>query len=356
MNMSLRIRRILTWIILTASVIVFAGAMVFLALQMSGKMRLERQTKGIVPRLFGSDLMEAGILAGNWQEGDVLYQGVHYRYNDDILTFLFLGIDRMEEVKAAENESGGGQADAIFLLVLNPHSKEISIIGVDRNTMTDVDVYDPAGAFVATRALPLCLQHSYGDGLQQSCERSEAAVSNLFCGIPISGYCAVNMGAIPLINDAVGGVRVTALEDVPGSEIKEGDEVLLEGQSAYYYLHNRNDKVPESARMRLERQMQYVTAYGETALASLKETPTLPIGIYQILGKYMVTDVSLDEVSYLATQVSDYKFDAERIYLPEGETVSMDIPESEYLNEGFYPDETAFYEMMLEVFYEEVEE
>lgn len=356
MSFSLRIRRILVWIILTASVIVFAGAMIFLALQMSGKMRLERQTKGIVPRLFGSDPMEASTLADNWQEGDVLYQGVHYRYNDDILTFLFLGIDRMEEVKAAEVGNDGGQADAIFLLVLNPHAKEISIIGIDRNTMTDVDVYDRSGAFVATQTLPLCLQHDYGDGLQLSCERSEAAVSNLFCGIPISGYCAVNMGAIPLINDAVGGVKITALEDVPDSDIREGDEVLLEGQSAYYYLHNRDGKVPESARMRLERQIQYVTAYSETTLASLKENPTLPIGLYQILGKYMVTDVSLDEVSYLATQAADYKFDAERIYLPEGKTVPVDILQSAYLDEGFYPDETAFYELMLKVFYEEVED
>lgn len=345
-----RIRRVLLWIILTVATLVFLAAMIFLVMMLSGKSRLESQTRGIIPALFQSDLMEPILIDENWQEGDVRYQGVHYRYNEDILTFLFLGIDKMEEVEKVESGIGGGQADAIFLLVLNPHSKEISVIGVNRDTMTDVDVYNQWGEFLNTSTLQLCLQHGYGDGAELSCERTVTAVSNLFYGLPMNGYCSINMGAIPLINDAIGGVRLTALEDVINSDIKKGDEVLLMGMDAYYYLHNRDTTVDESARMRLERQKQYLAVYSETFMGSLRAHLTLPIGLYQILEKYMVTDVSLDEVSYLATQVADYSFDTGRIYSLEGRTEQVGS------HEGFYPDEKALYELILNVFYEEVED
>lgn len=350
MKANLKIRRILFGFILTIAAVVFVVAMIFLFLMMSGRNRLANQNRGVIPLLAHSDLMDAEFVGGDWQEGDVRYQGVHYRYNQDIMTFLFLGIDKMEEVAPVRDGIDGGQADAIFLLVLDPHKKEISVIGVNRDTMTDVDVYDRQGLFVGTETLVICLQHGYGDGAELSCERTVSAVSNLFYGLPISGYCSINMGAIPLINDAVGGVTVTALEDVINSDIKKGDEILLQGMDAYAYLHNRDTTVDESARMRLERQKQYLTAYSKTVMGSLRSHLTLPIGLYRILEKYMVTDVSIDEVSYLATQVADYTFDAEHIYTLEGKT--------ELLKgfEVFYPDETALYELILKVFYEEVEE
>lgn len=349
MKAGLRMRQVLLGAMLTAATLVFLAAMIFLVMMLSGKGRLESQAKGSAPMLSQSDMSEVDYIEGNWQEGDVRYQGVHYRYNKDILTFLFLGIDKMEEVRATESGIDGGQADAVFLLVLNPHNKEISVIGVNRDTMTDVDVYDKSGEFLNTSTLQLCLQHSYGDGAQLSCERTVSAVSKLFYSLPITGYCAVNMGAIPQLNDAIGGVSLVALEDVVNSDIKKGNKVLLRGMDAYYYLHNRDTNVDESARMRLERQMQYITVYSGTVMSSLRAHLTLPIGLYHILEKYMVTDISLDEISYLATQVADYSFDGEHIYTLEGKTGQIGD------QEGFYPDEGALYELILHIFYEEVE-
>ena len=59
------------------------------------------------------------------------------------------------------------------------------------------------------------------------------AVSRLFYGLPIHGYCSVNMEAIPIINDIVGGVDVTVLETLKNSSgtvnFQEGETVHLEG-------------------------------------------------------------------------------------------------------------------------------
>lgn len=364
MKVNVKVYRAVAKTLLGIVILAVAGVLVFVGLQVSGRNKLN-DTGGMIPELNLSELAEkpggaisgkdspgdaAAEPGGNWQEGDVRYQGVHYRYNEDILTFLFLGIDRMEEVKPVKSGIDGGQSDAIFLLVLDPHSREISVIGIPRDTMTDIDVYDKDGYFMLTASAQLTLQHGYGDGAAVSCERSEKAVSRLFYNLPIHGYCSINMGAIPLLNDAVGGVEVVALEDVIRTKIKEGDKILLKGMDAYYYLHNRDTKSPESAGRRLERQKQYLTAYAAVALEAVKSDITLPVTLYNTLSKYMVTDLSLDEITYLAVQASGYHFDSGNMYSLRGETVAGEKYEE------FYIDETALYELILKVFYEEVED
>lgn len=366
-KVNIRVYRIMAKALLAIVLLALAVIVVFVGLQISGRNRLRHGGGSTAPELNLSDLAdkvpdqgtdipeesaEGDILGDgserNWQEGDVRYQGVHYRYNEDILTFLFLGIDKMTEVKPVKSGIDGGQSDAIFLLVLNPHNKEISVIAIPRDTMTDIDIYNKEGYFMRTAQGQLTLQHGYGDGATVSCERSRKAVEKLFYHLPIHGYCSVNMGAIPLINDAVGGVEVVALEDVIRTGIKRGDTVLLKGMDAYYYLHNRDTRSAESAGRRLERQKQYLTAYAAAALNAMKSDITLPVTLYQDLSKYMVTDVSLDEITYLAVQASGYRFDSDNMYSLKGETVMGDQFEE------FYVDETALYELILEVFYEEV--
>lgn len=349
MKTKTRLFRILIKLILGLAVLILVGLFSFLGLQAVGRYRLMGGTQREAPALHISELADSHGAEEDWQEGDVRYQGVHYRYNEDILTFLFLGIDKEEEVKPAEDGKDGGQSDAIFLLVLDPHSKEISIISVNRNTMADIDLYSEDGQYMTTIEAQLTLQHAFGDGAQLSCERSVKAVSNLFYGLPISGYCSINMGAIPLLNDAIGGVDLQVLEDVVYTKMKEGDMVHLEGNAAYDYLHNRDPDSEGSADRRLERQKQYLAAYARTAVERFEEDFTLPVTLYSTLSKYMVTDVTVDEVSYLATQVMGYRFDAESMYAVQGETRMGERYEE------FYPDETALYELILQIFYEEVE-
>ena len=63
----------------------------------------------------------------------------------------------------------------------------------------------------------------------------------------------------------------------------------------------------------------------------------------------MVTDISVDEVGYLATQILNYSFDSDDMYVLEGE-----IKDGERFEE-FYVDEDALYRLILKIFYEEIE-
>ena len=351
-----RVRRLLITILLAIIVLIFLAAVGFLLLQISGKNSLysKADDKKIVSTLAGMAVSMGGSTQNDgesdWQEGDIRYKGVHYRYNQDILTFLFLGIDKMSEIGAVKDGYDRGQSDAIFLLVLDPHQKNATVIGIPRDTMTEIEVYDGAGVYVGTTTAQITLQHGYGDGAQLSCERSVQAVSRLFYGLPVHGYCAINMGAIPLLNDAVGGIDLQCLETLDFSDFhaKEGEQLHLKGMDAYYYLHNRDTDSFNSAGRRLQRQKQYLTAYASAVLETIKTDLTFPVTLYNTLSKYMVTDISIDELGYMVPQMAGYTFSGEDMHILQGETV-----EGEKFEE-FHVNETALYELILNVFYEKV--
>lgn len=353
------LRRVLAWLFVLVLLIAVLVAAVSLYISRGGR-RLRERTSGARPDLeLGAEETaetESGYEPSPetvWKEGWVRYQGKIYEYNEDIVTFLVMGIDKMEEVSESRNDVSGGQADAIFLVILDPDERSIQILAINRDTMTDVVVYDSdrEGDHPVTTA-QIAAQHGFGDGLELSCELTRDAVSKLFYDLPISGYVAVNMAAIPELNDALGGVDVTSLEDmsnvIKGAE--EGAELHLEGMDAFRYVKYRDTEVFESARGRLARQKQYLTALVEKAIAETKENITLPIDLYGRLKQYMVTDVTMDEVAYLASELIHYSFDRDAIYTMEGTTQMGEK------HEEFYPDRDALRDLMIQLFYREAEQ
>ena len=294
------------------------------------------------------------------KDGMLRYQGKTYAYKEDVMTFLCMGIDKSGETKASADLHRGGQADALFLAVMDPGEKKISVVGVNRDTMAELFVYDEEGNYLGREIGQIALQHAYGDGMEESCERTVEAVSNLFYGIPIHGYFAMNMDVIIPLNDAVGGVDVVIGEGDENIEITDGEKRLyradwevgekvhLEGPEAYSFVRNRDMYAPHSAEQRLKRQKQYLEAFALQAKKAVAQDLTLPAKLYGEILPYMVTNISASEAVYLATQAVSYTFGQEDLYSLEGE-----IRMGEQFEE-FYPDETALYELILRIFYEEI--
>ena len=85
-----------------------------------------------------------------------------------------------------------------------------------------------------------------------------------------------------------------------------------------------------------------------------KEDPSLPLKLYDIIADYSVTDISLDKVTYLATQAVNYSFNQNDIYTVPGTTIAGEENENGVYDE-FYVDEEALYDMIVKLFYEPVE-
>lgn len=286
-----------------------------------------------------------------WEDDWIRYQGKVYDYNENILTFLCMGIDVDDVLSDRQQGWDSGQADAIFLLVLNPDTRRMSIIAIDRNTMTDVDMYDQDNHFLGTVQAQVNLAHGYGDGREGSAENQVKAVSRLMYELPIHGYCAINLPAIYILNDTIGGVDVTILEDFTSEyfSFTPGESVHLNGHAAYFYIRYRDVNVAESARMRLERQKQYLLAYVEKAKQEFAKDITLPVKLFNAAAPSMVTDLTANEVVYLASEAAKYAFsEDDLIVLPGITDTSGEFDE-------FYVDQAALKQIIIDVFYTEIE-
>lgn len=277
-----------------------------------------------------------------------------------------MGDQAATEAATAADAISGGQADAIFLVILNPDTHKIQLLAINRNAMTDIDVYNADGSFDGTYQLQACLAHGYGDGREQSCENEVKAISHLLYSLPVHGYAAINRGAIPMINNAVGGVTLTALETVPvrplswwspsyaSSQLTEGTQYTLDGTQAYWYTKWRNVDEEKSADGRLEREKQYLKAFVQELKSDVTSNPAVALDIYNAITQYMVTSVDVSELTYLAGQIGNYSFNMDEVYSLPGETVAGETGTASGGHDEFYVDEEELYALMIQLFYKKV--
>ena len=329
---------IMAAVVLSLIVIVLAG---YGILRASGKASLYADADPL--QQYADGLFDASI--------DIEYNGKIYRYNKDIITFLVMGIDSLDKVPAVDENTNyhmGGQSDALFLAVMNPHNKSLSVIAINRNSMADIYMCDKEGNYTKTAKAQICVQHGYGDGRELSCERTREAVSGLMYGLPINGYVSMRMGAVMDINNAAGGVEVVVPSDFPELGFKEGETVRLDAEQAYFFVRYRDTTIFDSAGKRLENDKVYLKAFLNQAYDLTKKDIAYPIKLYNIIADYVMTDITIDEMTYLASELLDYSVSDLQIYSMEGQTVRGEKYEE------FYVDEAAAKKLILDIYYEEV--
>lgn len=299
-------------------------------------------------------LMGRSSLRGNGQDmslpdneaGVVKYNGKSYRYNEDMVCVLLMGIDGD---KPAESSRFGyaNQSDVNMLAALDLKNNRITLISISRDSMCVMDVLDENGNNCGTTTAQLALAHSFGDGGAISCELVQSAVSRLFYDLPISAYASIYMdGVLKLINQ-LGGVTITINEPVLG--YAQGQQVTLYGQSAESFLRYREHTV-DGNNGRMQRQRQVMLALMHTALDKVREDPSLIVALYNSVSSYVTTDIGISEMTYLATKAGGMQFDGD-IRNVAGESVLGEYDHAEY-----NVDKDALYELVLDVFYEPVEE
>lgn len=302
------------------------------------------------------DIETSSVPAGEavqekWQEGTISHNGKYYKYNNNLRTYLLMGIDKDGPAVEVEKGFKGGQSDAMFLIVSDSENQKISVISINRNTMTKIKTLDESGNDAGEITSQICVQHSYGDGRHYSCSRTVDAVSYLFYNLPISGYLSIYLEAVPILNDAVGGVEVKVLQEINdpnrGVYLPEGDVRVLSGTEAYSYLRLRDINIFGSATDRLHRQEQYIAGYMEKLKTALSGDASKAADIYNSVSEYLVTNVDFVE---MVSELMSYEYDGDRMYTVPGETTAGE----QY--EEYYVDEKALYDLIIQIFYKEVEQ
>lgn len=287
--------------------------------------------------------MKGGYRTITWKDKE-------YQYNSLITTVLYAGLDSTDPLKASETYSNKARADSISVVILDKKKKKMSILALNRDTMTEIRRYTRTGEDMGTYVSHLGYAYSYGDGGEVSCEDLKEAVEKLL-GISIDEYVVTNQSSITSINDLVGGVTVTVPNDDLAAlypELKKGAVVTLDDSNVKDFLQHRDTAADFSNEGRIERQQAYVTAYVDLLKDRLASEPDQ---LWQEIGQmndYLQTSITKNKYLSLARLLEKVSFTDADYYRPTGKDSAGE------LHDEFYVDEDALRQLVIDLFYEEV--
>lgn len=276
---------------------------------------------------------------GEWGSR-VRYQGETYVRRDKLQTLLFMGVDNVQYAEQALGSAG--RTDTLILFVLDTETKTGRMITISRDTMVDVDVYDDTGRKLFTGEMQITMQYGYGDNPKRCALLTERRVSELIHGIDIDGYLALTMDGIAPIVDGLGGVRLTLDEDYSyiDSSYTKGATVTLNGAAVQRMIRYRDTSVNGSNNDRMARDAWLIQE-----LFHQLRSGNVSIGeILDLADTYMNTDLSAETLRNFAR----YDLSGETVALP-GENRTGD-------NDEFYVDDEAVQALLIDIFYEKLNE
>ena len=321
-----------------AAVLVICGVLAVVAVFAAGIWKQQRKAH--------METDSASVSSEENTSESITYKGKTYVYNDHLSNYLFMGIDTKGDMETAES-GNAGQADAVFLVSVDRVTKEMQVISIPRDTMTEIEMFSVSRKSLGLMENHINLQYAQGDGKTESCELMKTAVSKLLGGIPVHGYCSVNMDGIPVMTEAAGNVQVVipdnSLEEV-NPEFTEGAEVTLTKDNVEQFVRYRDTGREQSALVRQDRQKIFIEAYMKKAQEQYAKDASFVTGLYESMKPYMVTNIGNDLFVKLLSAAQEGKSSVH--------TLPGKGAQGEYFDE-YRVDEEALQEMIISVFYRE---
>ena len=277
----------------------------------------------------------------------ITYKNETYVKKGNLETYLIAGIDAPGKVEKVTEYDGTGQCDVLAVIVRDRSTDQCKLLSIDRNTITAVKSLDNDGTYLDTTDIQISLAHAMGFDQQVRAENTVDAVSHLLGDQTIDGYAMVNMGAIQVVNDMVGGVTVTIEDDFSDIDpsMKKGETVTLMGEQAEKYVRSRKEISDGSNQNRMSRQSTYEEAFKPAFRNKCAENSKFPLEVYHAMEDYMTTNISAKKFCRLAILMSDENQD-EKVAI----SGSYGLDEDEW--QTFTPDEDSLQEAILELFYQ----
>ena len=279
------------------------------------------------------------------QTKTITRDGVKYYPRQDINVILLMGINQEGPVKPSEKINESTPADFLGLVVIDEKNQSWTVLNLNRDTMVDMQALDEKGKAAGTVNCQLALAHAYGTGMEDSCENTVKAVSNFLGGVNIDYYISMNLDAIAMLNDAVGGVTVTVRDDFSAVDPTIGmGSVTLRGQQARNYVQTRWYVGDELNLSRIQRQQEYMDSFIRSFKDTMKDSDTgFVLNTYNDVAPYLLSDLPVSTLTGMIERYMDYTLTG--IVSLEGENIR-----GEELYE-FYADKEALEDLRLEIFY-----
>lgn len=237
------------------------------------------------------------------------FDGKDYQLKENMEVILIMGIDDREDIGDSQFAIHNSQADVLYVYAVDHKNKTYQAIQLNRETMTGIQTYNDDGTKDTIAEAQICLAHSFGKTEQGRCLNTVDAVSGLLFNMQVDHYISLNMAAISILNEQVGGVTVTVPAGLESADpaFKEGAKVKLQGKQAELFVRSRMSLENDTNEFRMERQQMFLNAWMEQANHKMDTDSDFALGLVLSLSDYMTSDMSANALSDLANQLKEYK-------------------------------------------------
>ena len=314
-----------------------------------------------VQRINQLDESTAADKSDTYHDGTVItFDGEKYRYNDNLINILVMGIDDYRDSEKSFEDPNPNQADSVILGTVDAVKKTVSFLSIPRDTVTNIKVLDLNDRVAAVKKGPIAIQHSFGTQGEKTNETVTETVSELLYNVPIYRYVAIDISAIPDINDSLGGITVDITEDLTkwNDKMKEGTKnYTLKGDDSVIFVARRDTSIDDSAMGRMKRQVQYMKKLFPALKDKTTANITYPIALYNMEQDKVETNLTIDEMTFLAKLLLELELDTDNIDSVPGQMKRIqpgEIEDYDY-EMGYIVDEDALKQLIIDRYYVKVE-
>lgn len=279
------------------------------------------------------------------------YNGETYYYRENEITnYLIIGLDR-ENIGQVVGHQNGGQADFLVVLSIDRVNRTITPVMLDRDTMTEIQTYGIFGHPSGTRVMQLCLAQAYSGQDLSGSANTATAIEALLYGVKIDHHITLDIDAVPLLNDGIGGVEITLQDDFTMYDpaMVKGATIRLIGQQAEFFVRGRMTVADGTNESRMARQQQYISSFLAQLREKMDEDPNTPAELLNSISVHMQTDTSEEILLRDMDAYEDYE------WLPMQASRGTHRIDS-YGFAEFWPDETVLKEMVADIWFTKEEQ
>ncbi|QST02050.1 LCP family protein (plasmid) [Pontibacillus sp. ALD_SL1] len=241
----------------------------------------EREKRSDFLSNFYEDDTDAPLSEENQPVGENLQNTIYNRP----FSLLLMGIDT--------NNVNVGRSDTMILAIVNPETKDISLLNIPRDMRTPI--YGRSGSEKITHA------HAYG--LETAINTTED-----FFQIPIDFYATINFNGFRDLIDTIGGLELDVERRIAFQDrithqyftLEPGPQ-HLDGMESLNYARYRYGPDGDYGRMR--RQVQVLQAFADQT-ADIRNIPKLN-KIIDVLGNNVKTDIDLTQLIKIMLNMHD---------------------------------------------------
>ena len=127
-------------------------------------------------------------------------------------------------------------------------------------------------------------------------------------GLPIDGYYALKMDAMPLLNHEVGAVTVTLEDDMTKLDpaMKKGATLTLTDRQAELLMQSRYVMDDDRNTQRMRRQQIFLNAFMKKIKKQNTGDINAAVKLYDRLRPYATTDIKMNDLTALLKDMQGY--------------------------------------------------